>query len=61
MSKKTNSSTGGSRQKAMDAKRARKLAQMNNPAGSSRYARKVAFCIANGVNAGSVPEPKPWK
>jgi len=50
-----------SRAKARAEKRMQKERSMEQPGGSSNYARKVAWCIANEKAAIDVAEPKPWK
>lgn len=37
------------------------MAKQGGDQGNSNYARKVAWCLANGADAVKVPEPKPWK
>ena len=52
---------GRARKLKQARKKAAKLAAMDKAGGKSRYARKHAYCVRNGVWGFEVPEPKPWK
>jgi hypothetical protein len=43
-----------------DKKRRKLSAAYRDGGGNSKYARKRAFCLKNGVWGWEVPTPKPW-
>jgi hypothetical protein len=49
------------RRKQMATLRAQRKESQHRPGDESKYARKVAYCLAHHVDPLSVPEPKPWK
>ena len=48
------------RRKSLEQKKAAKNNRYLRDGKTSRYARKVAWCLKNGVDAREVPMPKPW-
>jgi hypothetical protein len=49
------------RQAARAQSRAQKEAGMKAPGGASKYAKKRAWLMKNGMFGFDVPNPKPWK